>query len=116
MVPGAQGKKWSGESSLSSARTLLEAKNAAAQIELIFVLGHAVLEGGHNPAMNVFAAFVGLNNARFTQDAKMFGNVVLRDFQSLRQFAHVQGTGKQFLHHAPPGFVRQGLEKRRAAL
>jgi hypothetical protein len=92
-------------------RTLLKSKDAAAQIKLIFVVGHAALKGWHNPAMNVFAAPHGLNNSSFTQNAKMFGRVVLGNFQPFRQFAHSNWIGKQFLDDPPPGFVSQGLEK-----
>jgi hypothetical protein len=98
-----------------SARTLFKAKDAAAQIKLIFVLGHAALEGRHNPAMNVFAVPDGLHNASFAQNAKVFGDIVLGNAQPVRQFAHRNGTGKRFLDDPPSRLVRQGLEKGRAA-
>jgi hypothetical protein len=40
-------------------------ENAAAQIKLVLIMGESVLEGGHNPAMDMFAAPVGLHDARF---------------------------------------------------
>jgi hypothetical protein len=107
--------KMPGGSTLRSAGICLKSKNAAAQIKLIFVFGHAVLEFWHNPALKVFPMPRGLHNASFAQNAKMFGGIVLGHLQPFRQFGHSQWTGQQFLDNPPPGLVRQGLEKRRAA-
>jgi hypothetical protein len=94
-----------------SVRLFLKPEHATAQIKLILIIGHAMLEGGHNPAMNVFAALLGHHDASLSQNAQMFGDIVLGNRQAFRQFAHRQRTEKQFLHHPPPGLVRQGLEK-----
>ena len=52
-------------------RSLFKSKDAAAQIELIFVFGHPAPEGWHNLATNMFAAPGGLNDPGFAQNAKM---------------------------------------------
>jgi hypothetical protein len=104
-----------GRNTLWSAGIFFESKDTAAQIKLIFVLGHAVLEVSHNPALNVFAVPHSLDHPGFAQNAKMFGDIVLGNLQPLRQFGHSQWPGQQFLHDPPPGLVRQSLEKWRAA-
>jgi hypothetical protein len=60
---------------------VVKSKNAAAQIKLVFVFGYAALEVWHNPAMHVFSALDGLHDARFAQNAKMFGDIVLGNLQ-----------------------------------
>jgi hypothetical protein len=100
-----------GENTPLSARTPFKSKNAATQIKLAFVVGHAALKGGHDPAMDVLAALQGLNNSSLAQNAKMLGDVVLGNSQAFGQFAHIDGTGKQFLHDPPSRLVPQSLEK-----
>jgi len=80
--------KMPGGSTLWSAGICLESKNAAAQIKLIFVFIHAVLEVWHNPALKVFPMPRGLHDPSFAQNAKMFGGVVMGHLQPFRQFGH----------------------------
>ena len=112
---GGDGKHIRSAHGPCSAKLFLEAEDTAAQIELIFVFGHAALKGGHNPALDVFAAPDGPDYSCFAQNAKMFGDVVLRDLHPFRQLAHRHGTGQQFPHDPPSRLVPKGLEKRRAA-
>jgi hypothetical protein len=98
----------------SLAWILLEAEHATPQIKLVFVLGHAMLKGGRNVAMDVFAAPHGFHDSGFPQDAKVLGDIVLGNLQPFRKFAHGLRTGEQFPHDGPARLVAQGLEKWRA--
>lgn len=99
----------------SSASACLKPKDTATQIKLFFVLGHAAFKGRHDSAMNMFAAPRSLHHSSFAQNAKMFGDIVLRNLEPLRQLADRRGAAEQFLHDAPPRLVPQGFEEWRAA-
>lgn len=66
--------------------------------------------------MNMFALFLHSDDPGFAQNAEVFGDIVLRDLQTLDQLAHGQWSREKFAHDSPARFIRQRFEHRNADL
>src|SRR6266850_1914840 len=91
-------------------RLFVETKDAASEVEGLAITGQLPAESDRDGAFNHFPAFCRFNDSSFAKDAEVLGNVVLRDSEDIREFAHGHLLREQFTHDSPASLVRKRLQ------
>ncbi len=77
---------------------------------MFFVFADAAAEGGGDEAADDATLFFGFDDSGFAQDAGVFGNVVLADFETFGELGDVECFFEQEFNDAPAGIIGEGFE------